>query len=119
MKTEYILLKETALNNNCPECYSNDSMVLSFKQQRLKSRFLVKTKAYVIESIECQKCENTIFPGQWTQDIERVYDYHKKTLTPKSGSLHFTGLFYGLLLVIVLLAGAGYLYMYRPDLLGL
>ncbi|WP_074406998.1 MULTISPECIES: hypothetical protein [Aquimarina] len=119
MKTEYIILKETTLNNNCPECYSTDGMVLSFKQQRLKSKFLVKTKSNVVESINCNKCENQIFPGQWTTDIERVYDYHKKTITRQSGSLRFTKLFYILTLLAIAIAAFLYIYLYRPDLLGI
>lgn len=119
MKTEYIILKETTLNNNCPECYSTDGMILSFKQQRLKSKLLVKTKSNIIESINCSKCENEIFPGQWTIDIERVYDYHKKTINSESGSMRFTGLFYILLLLITLMALGGFIYLYRPDFLGL
>lgn len=117
MKTEYIILKETTLNNNCPECYSTDGMVLSFKQQRLKSKLLVKTKSNVVESINCNKCENQIFPGQWTTDIERVYDYHKKTITRQTGSLRFTKLFYILMLLAIGIAAFAYIYLYRPDLL--
>ena len=93
-------------------------MVLSFKQKRLRSRLLVKTKGVVIETINCKKCENQIFPGQWTKDIERVYDYHKKTLVPRSASLQFTPLFYTVLLFALLL-GAAYLYLYHPEILAL
>ncbi|MBQ0734608.1 hypothetical protein [Aquimarina celericrescens] len=119
MKTEYIVLKETTLTNNCPECYSNDGMVLSFKQEKQKSKLLVRTKKNVIESIECSKCENAIYPGQWTMDIERVYDYHKKTITSKPSSLKFTGLFYILLFIVLAIVGVGYVYAYHPNLLGL
>ncbi|WP_062056818.1 hypothetical protein [Aquimarina longa] len=120
MKSEYIILKEAALTNNCPECYSTDGMVLSFKQQRLKSKFLIKTKGTIIESINCSKCENQIFPGQWTTDIERVYDYHKKTITCNtSGSLYFTALFYILLLIVLVIATGAYIYFYQPALFNL
>ncbi len=118
MKSEYIILKETKLTNNCPECYSNDGMVLSFKQERQKSKFLVRTKKNVIENIECGKCENTIYPGQWTTDIERVYDYHKKTITSKPGSVKFTGLSYMLFFIVILIAGLGYIYLNHPDILS-
>ncbi len=119
MKTEYIILKEAALNNNCPECYSTNGMILSFKQKKQRSKLLVKTKGNVIESINCNTCENQIYPGQWTQDIERVYEYHKKTITSIPSSIRFTKLFYFLFLVLVLVAGAGYLYLNHPDLIGL
>ncbi len=119
MKTEYIILKEATLNNNCPECYSTNGMVLSFMQKRLKSKLLVKTKGNVVERINCNTCENQIFPGQWTQDIERVYQYHKKTIDTKPSSIRFTGLFYMLIFLVLLLVGAGYIYVYQPNLLGL
>ncbi|WP_103069343.1 hypothetical protein [Aquimarina sediminis] len=119
MKTEYITLKEASLNNNCPECYSTDGMILSFKQQRLSSKLLVKTKSNIIECINCSKCENQIFPGQWTTDIERVYNYHKKTIPHKSGSLHFTGLFYFLVFLFLIIASGVYLYLVKPELIGL
>ncbi len=119
MKTEYIILKETTLNNNCPECYSTDGMVLSFKQKKLISKLLVKTKGNVIENIHCNKCENQIFPGQWTQDIDRVYDYHKKTITSKPSSIRFTGLFYAIVILLIALVGIGYTYLYHPELIGI
>ncbi len=107
MKTEYIVLKEAVLTNNCPECYSTEGMVLSFKQQRVKTKLLTKTKANIIESINCNKCESQIFPGQWTADIERVYNYHKKTITRISSSIRFSPLFYGILIFFILLVVAG------------
>ncbi len=119
MKTEFIVLKEAPLTNNCPVCYANDGMVLSFRQKRLKSKFLIKTNGALIEGISCKKCESDIFPGQWTKDIERVYDYHKKTIEPKSGSIHFTKLFYILFVLIMLTLGIGYLYLYNPEILGI
>jgi len=119
VKIEHITLKETKLTNNCPECYSNDGMTLSFKQERQKSKFLVRTKKNISESIVCDKCETIIYPGQWTMDIERVYHYHKKTITPASGSLKFTTASYILLILMIALIGLGYIYIKHPNLLGL
>lgn len=116
MKTEYIILKEAPLNNNCPECYSTEDMVLSFKQKKIKSKLLTATKSNIIESIYCNKCENQIFPGQWTTDIERVYDYHKKTIPQPSGKIQFTWFFYSILFIIFLLVTGAYIYFYYPDL---
>ncbi len=118
MKTEYIILKEAPLHNNCPECYSTEDMVLSFKQKKIKSKLLVTTKSNLTESIYCNKCENQIFPGQWTTDIERVYDYHKKTIPQPSGKIQFTKVFYSILFIILLLVTGVYIYFYHPDLLG-
>ncbi len=118
MKTEYIILKEAKLTNNCPECYSTEGMTLSFKQKMVKSKLFVNTKGDVKETIFCSKCENQIFPGQWTLDIERVYDYHKKTIDQKRGSLKFTKYFYLILLAILIVVIAIGTYIWQPDFLG-
>ncbi|WP_405209251.1 hypothetical protein [Aquimarina sp. LLG6339-5] len=116
MKTEYIVLKETVLNNNCPECYSTESLLLSFKQKKSFSKLFVKTKKEVIESMDCKKCETTIFPGRWTDDIERVYNYHKKTINLKPSGIKFTGLFY-LIVTLVIIIGVGLgIFLLRPEL---
>lgn len=94
MKTEQIILKEAILNNNCPECYAKGSITLAFRQKRLRSRLLTIVKPAIEESMHCSKCESSIFPGQWTKDIELVYKYHKKTIRPKPASMHFSGLSY-------------------------
>jgi len=118
VKTEYIVLKETKLTNNCPECYSNDGMTLSFKQEKERSKFLIRTKKNILEHIECSKCENIIYPGQWTMDIERVYDYHKKTIKTTSGSLKFTSLFYIILVTFLIIIIFVYIYLMHPEVLG-
>ncbi|WP_025742744.1 hypothetical protein [Aquimarina pacifica] len=119
MKTEYITLKETTLTNNCPECYSTDGMVLSFKQQMTTSKFLIKTKSNVVENIFCTKCENEIFPGQWTLDIERVYNYHKKTIPRKKGSIQFTKPFYFVTFILLAILIAIGVYLFDPTIFGL
>ncbi|GAA4116025.1 hypothetical protein GCM10022393_16460 [Aquimarina addita] len=112
MKTEYILLKEAILTNNCPECYSKDGLTLSFKQEKLHSKLMTKTKREIIEHMNCKTCETTIFPGRWTDDIERTYAYHKKTIAPEPSSIKFTGIFYIILLVTLLIFTAGGFYLY-------
>ena len=119
MKKEYIKLKETELNNNCPECFNTDGMVLTFKQEQLRSKFLIKNKQTIIDHIECKKCESVIYPGIWTDDIERVHAYHKKTVTLQSPSLQLRPMFYIVVLVIILLLSTGYVYLNHPEVLGL
>ncbi|WP_378179373.1 hypothetical protein [Aquimarina sp. SS2-1] len=117
MKTEYIVLKEAVLNNNCPECYATESLLLSFKQKRQFSKLFIKTKREILESMDCQKCETTIFPGRWTDDIERVYSYHKKTIDPKKSGIRFTNLSYILIAFILLAVGALCILLYQPELI--
>lgn len=116
MKTESIVLKETVLNNNCPECYAQESLHLAFIQEKLFSKFSVKTNKEITPVMNCQKCNTTIYPGRWTEDIERVYEYHRKTVDPLPSGRKFTGLFYALLIFSLLLFAVGILYGMRPDL---
>ncbi|WP_299259673.1 hypothetical protein [uncultured Aquimarina sp.] len=115
MKTEYIVLKEAVLNNNCPECYSTEGLLLSFKQQKQLSKLFIKTKKEVIESMDCRKCETTIFPGRWTDDIERVYNYHKKTIDLKPSNIKFTRLFYLIIFLIITISIVLYIFLLRPE----
>lgn len=112
MKKEYIKLKETELINNCPECYAQDGMTLVFMQERLVSKFMIRITNTIIDRIECEKCESIIFPGIWTDDIERTYAYHKKTITPQPTSIRFTAISYIIMLIILLLiAGSTYVFI--------
>jgi len=119
VKTEYIVLKETTLTNNCPECYSKDSLQLSFKQQKQFSKLFITTKKDIIECLDCKKCETTIYPGRWTDDIERVYNYHKKTIQKTPSGTRFTVLFYLLVFFVVIVLGMLYIYLYNPEILGI
>jgi len=116
VKVEYILLKEAILNNNCPECYAKESLLLSFKQKKLLSKFYVKTKGEVIEHMECKKCETTIFPGRWTDDIERVYNYHKKTIDIQPTRIRFKGIFYLITVLVVIAIIVLYLFLNHPEI---
>ncbi|MCK8520859.1 hypothetical protein M0D21_04745 [Aquimarina sp. D1M17] len=119
MKTEHIILKRANLTNNCPECYATDGMVLSFMQEKKTSSFIIKTNKKVLDNIHCSKCGTQIFPGRWTPDIERVYDYHRKTITAKPGSTKFTGLSYAIVFILITILSLGYIYFSHPELLGL
>jgi len=119
VKTEYIKLKETILNNNCPECYSQESLQLTFIQERAFSKFSVKVKKGITSTICCTKCHSEIYPGIWTDDIERVYNYHKKTVHPKPASFRITKLFYTILITLILLIAIGLVYVYRPELFSI
>lgn len=115
MKTEYNILKESTLSNNCPECYSKNSLVLSFKQKKNISKYFINRKGNILESLYCNKCENQIFPGQWTEDIERVYNYHKKTITPILPSSKLTKLSYILLALFLFLLIVIGIYLFKLN----
>ena len=105
-KERQVLIKEAELTNNCPVCYSNSDLVLRCHQKLVKNSFYVKVTKDLSKVIQCKKCSSTIYPVDWTDDIERVYDYYDKMITPKKPSLKFTPLFYWLLISFILIAGA-------------
>jgi len=106
MRTAYIFLKEAALRTNCPECYTKDGLLLSFYQKKIASKFYNRTTIEVEERLECKICETKIYPARWTDDIERMYEYHFKTVTPIKSEFSLTGLSIGLLVGLLLIAGA-------------
>ena len=88
MSEIFIDIKEVALNNNCPECYSKDGLRLKFRQKIMETKFYKKITSEIDQEITCKTCNSIIYPVQWTADIERVFEYQKKAFTPKNGSTY-------------------------------
>ncbi|WP_411029028.1 hypothetical protein [Spongiimicrobium sp. 3-5] len=110
-KEKLEVIKEADLTNNCPECF-NQELKLTFYQKHKYSRLFHRTTGEVSNAITCKKCSSTIYPVNWTQDIERVFDYYQKMAHPEKKSLKFKPLFYALvLLLIALVASSAYLYL--------
>ncbi len=71
-----------------------------------------KITAEVTHQIKCNKCGSTIYPAQWTDDIERIFNYYQKMAVPEKSAVRFTKLFYAVLLLLLFaVAGAAYLFM--------
>lgn len=88
MSEKFITLKEVALNNNCPECFSKVGLRLTFKQKFIETSFYKSITNTINHNIVCETCNTTIYPVQWTDDIERVFEYHQKAFTPKKTSTY-------------------------------
>jgi hypothetical protein len=88
MTDKLVTIKEVSLNNNCPECYSNTGLQLTFKQKFVETKFYRSTSKDVVHEIDCKTCNTIIYPVNWTEDIERVFVYHQKAFTPKKTSLN-------------------------------
>lgn len=112
MATEkLVVLKETVLTNNCPECFNQD-LSLTFYQKHRYSIFSHKTTKDLTHQLKCNTCDSDIYPSSWTDDIERIFDYYQKMAQPEKTSTTYTIWFYVLLLSIIALIGAGvYLYL--------
>lgn len=78
MKTTYKTIHTAALQCNCPECYSNSGLELSFKQEWKDTFWSKKATDVVREELFCKHCDFPIYPVSWTEDIERLYEYHNK-----------------------------------------
>ncbi|MEM5563666.1 hypothetical protein WNY78_01050 [Psychroserpens sp. AS72] len=99
----YFTLKEVKLNNNCPECYSNNGLELTFKQRFVENAFYKAITEDTIYEMYCKTCDTAIFPGRWTDEIDRVVAYQKRAATPKPKSLKLKKLAWIIVIVDVVL----------------
>lgn len=88
MKEKHIPIKEVSLNNHCPVCYSTNGLHLTFKQRIVETNFYRSITSEITNDIKCTTCKTTIYPVQWTDDLERVFEYHKKMVSPKKPSTY-------------------------------
>ncbi|MFS4454670.1 hypothetical protein [Maribacter sp. 2304DJ31-5] len=109
-KEKLMAIKEADLKNNCPECFNQD-LKLTFYQKHSYGAFFHKTTNEVINQIVCRKCSSIIYPVKWTDDIERMFDYYQKTVTPEKKSTKPTFLCYMLILLFMVSLGTG-IYFY-------
>ncbi|MGB5237625.1 MAG: hypothetical protein WBM43_08165 [Flavobacteriaceae bacterium] len=115
-KEKLEIIKESVITNNCPECFNQD-MTLSFFQKHLYSKFYHRITPVVEHQIRCNKCNSIIYPVKWTEDIERIFEYYRKTVEPQASKTRFTLFFYGLILVAVLL-GVTIAYLYKKGIIS-
>ncbi|HZW62305.1 MAG TPA: hypothetical protein VFF15_01530 [Flavobacteriaceae bacterium] len=106
MKEQYITIKEYALNNHCPECFSKNGLHLLFKQRFIDSRFYKSVTSETIFEMNCKTCETTIYPSRWTDDIERVVAYQQKAFSPKKTSFKLKRIAWILLFAFLILVTA-------------
>ncbi|WP_394748447.1 hypothetical protein [Spongiimicrobium salis] len=102
------VIKEADITNNCPECF-NQELKLTFYQKHIYGQFFHRTSDVVSHEIRCKKCNSIIYPAQWTEDIERVFEYYQKMAVVEKSSIKYTSSFYILVVVgLLLIALAGY-----------
>ncbi len=108
-KEKLKVIKEADLTNNCPVCF-NQELKLTFYQKLRFGKLYQRETDEVTSEIKCKKCGSIIYPVDWTDDIERVYQYYDKMAGHPKGSIRFTSLFYVIvLLLIIVVAGGIYL----------
>ena len=90
MKQEKLItVKEVTLKNNCPECYNNSGMTLTFKQRFIETTFYKRITNDITHTIFCNTCQSIIYPVQWDEHIERVFKYQQKAFIPKKPTRQF------------------------------
>lgn len=107
MFKKLITVKKVSLNNNCPECFSKDGLELTFKQKFIETKLYKSITQEITSLMHCNKCNTRIYPVNWTEDIERVYNYQLKAFEPKKASKKFKPLFWiivGIITTIIILA---------------
>jgi hypothetical protein len=87
MDDKFFTLKEVRLNNHCPECYSREGLLLTFKQKFTENALYRAITHDTIHTLYCNSCETEIFPIRWTDEIEQVFNYQKRAAIPKPKSL--------------------------------
>ncbi len=59
-----------------------EGLELTFKQKVIESKFYksITFTSQIKHETFCKTCNTDIYPVQWTDDIERVFEYQKKHL---------------------------------------
>ena len=82
------------LKNNCPTCFATDGLEITFTQNEKETPFFKKPATAIEHTLYCHTCKNSIYPINWTEDIERVFDYNKKIAETHKQYLKVKPLFY-------------------------
>ena len=100
MKEKLVKIKTVQLNNNCPECYSNKGLELTFNQKYKETPFIKSMTKEVVNELSCKNCNTLIYPSRWNDDIDRVVDYQKKAFKPNPSTYKLKHLSWILLISI-------------------
>lgn len=103
MGEKLITVKEVSLNNNCPECFSKEGLELTFKQKFIETKFSKSITEDITTEMHCKICNTSIYPVNWTEDIERIYNYQMKAFKPKKASKKYKSLFWIIIGIITTL----------------
>lgn len=105
-----IPIKKVELKNNCPECFNNNGLNLTFKQTYIENSFQKFVTNNINYEINCDTCKSTIYPERWDDDIERVFEYQKRAFTPRATSRQLKkGAWILIFSCLILIAGASWL----------
>lgn len=113
MKIKQKEIKQAALTNNCPECFSNEGLLLTFYQKHIENAWYKKATSEISDSIKCKNCNTIIYPVRWTDDIERVRAFYLKSIETPANYFKLTRLAIFTLLAIALVGAAVYVAIWK------
>jgi len=113
MDDKYVI-EEVVLKNNCPECFNTEGLRLLFKQKFIENKFYKSMTSNVKQHIECRICNTIIYPVRWTDDIERVVEYHNKAFSPEKASTRLKKLSW-IIIVLLVLGTIASIYMFYNN----
>lgn len=116
MEETFLIIKKVPLNNNCPECYNIGGLILTFKQKFIETKFYKSITSEIKHEITCNTCNTDIYPVQWTDDIDRVFEYQKRAFTPKPKSTVLKKASWIIIITAIVLIFAGGLALALPNL---
>ena len=101
------------LSCNCPQCYGTTGLELRFQQEWKESAFSKKATDVVRAELYCKQCEDSIYPVNWTDDIERLHEYHSRRAAP---STYFKRkpLFWIVMIAVLLAIAVVIFFLLRP-----
>ncbi len=108
-------LHSARIKNNCPTCFGTDGLEFTFTQEEKETAFFKKPAINVDNTLYCHTCKNSIYPVNWTEDIERVFDYNKKIAETNKEYLKVKPLFY-ISIVVALVLVAAIVYFLIPTI---
>ena len=102
MPEKQIFVKEVALKNNCPVCYTTEGLYLTFSQKIVETKLYKSITSEIIHELACKKCNSPIYPVQWTDEIDLVVEYQKKAFTPKKPSTYIKKLAWFVIILVAI-----------------
>ena len=100
------ILHHAKLKSNCPECYDNSGLELTFTQAEKENKLYRQALKEVTSVMHCTKCDTTIYPVSWDEDIERLFEYNRKLANPKPAGIKLKPLAYLIILIDVVVLAA-------------
>lgn len=107
MITKTYTLHTARSKNNCPTCFGTDGLEFTFFQNERDNIFFKNPSKLIEEKLYCHTCKTDIYPVNWTEDIERVYDYNKKIAESNKHNLKVKPLFYIIIILAIALIAVG------------